>query len=567
MYTKLFFSVLISLLFNRLVAQQLVKDIRPGSYGSGPGGLIAHNGYVFFTADTTKTGNNSKLWRTDGTSEGTILLSPNNIDYGAQFHKKAIANGFLFFAATHPVYGFELFKTDGTVAGTSMVKDIFVGPNSSMVSELFAFNGNVYFKAKDGWDNTELWKSDGTAEGTVMVQDIRPGQYGSVDNTSNGETGSCFAVLNNELYFSAWDGSSAFLHDLWKTDGKVASRVKTSSNGSFARSPKNLITFNGNVYFSAYTLEGGNNFEGAELYMSDGTDEGTHLVKNINPTKYQDSSPDNFTIANNTLFFAAYDGVNGRELWKTDGTEEGTVLVKDIYPGSPGSMISPIVPFVSYNNSLYFSALYKEGAISYGGELMKSDGTNGGTVLVKDIYPGAENSYPNYFCEVGGDLFFSATNTLGAELWKTSGTNAGTSMVKDLNTIKAQMMAPSSFPFSLVNLGGVLYFSASNGLSGSELWKYDKSSVSSIEDLTTSDKDVFRLFPNPTNGNFQINNLNDSFEHVELKIINLLGNCVYQYTLKDIDNKIDISFLPSGIYLVEIKSDSTFFYQRLTLEK
>ena len=95
MYTKLFFSVLITLFFNRLVSQQLVKDIRPGSYGSGPGGLIAHNGYVFFTADTTKTGNNSKLWRTDGTSEGTILLSPNNIDYGAQFHKKAIANGFL----------------------------------------------------------------------------------------------------------------------------------------------------------------------------------------------------------------------------------------------------------------------------------------------------------------------------------------------------------------------------------------------------------------------------------------------------------------------------------------
>ena len=76
-----------------------------------------------------------------------------------------------------------------------------------------------------------------------------------------------------------------------------------------------------------------------------------------------------------------------------------------------------------------------------------------------------------------------------------------------------------------------------------------------------------RLFPNPTTGNFQINNLDISFEKVELKIINLLGNCVYQYTLKDIDNKIDISFLPSGIYLVEIKSDSTFFYQRLTLEK
>ncbi len=567
MYTKLFFSVLISLFFNRIVAQQMVKDIRPGSYGSGPGNLITYKDLVFFTADTSVMGNNSKLWRTDGTSEGTIMLSFNNLNIGGKFHKKTVANGFLFFGATDPIHGYELFKSDGTVEGTYMVKDIFVGPNSSMVSELFAFNGNVYFKAKDSWDNMELWKSDGTAEGTVMVQDIRPGQYGSVDNTSNGETGNCFAILNNELFFSAWDGNSAFSHDLWKTDGEVVSRVKTSSTGKFGVYPQNLITFNGNVYYAAYTLEGGNNYEGVELYMSDGTDEGTHLVKNINPTKYQDSYPDNFTIVNNTLFFAANDGINGKELWKTDGTEEGTVLVKDIYPGSPGSMISPLVPFVSFNNNLYFSALYKEGAISYGGELMKSDGTNDGTVLVKDIYPGAENSYPNYFCAVDGDLFFSATNTLGTELWKTSATNAVTSLVKDINTNKAQIMAPSSFPFSLVNLGGILYFSASNGLSGSELWKYDKSNVSSIEDLTTSGKAVFRLFPNPTSGNFQINYLDASFENVELKIINLLGNCAYQFTLKDIDTKLDISFLPSGIYLVEIKSDSNFFYQRLTLEK
>src|SRR5262245_14321839 len=36
---------------------------------------------------------------------------------------------------------------------------------------------------------------------------------------------------------------------------------------------------------------------------------------------------------NGTLLFRADDGVTGTELWRTDGTEAGTVLVKDIVPG------------------------------------------------------------------------------------------------------------------------------------------------------------------------------------------------------------------------------------------
>ena len=38
-------------------------------------------------------------------------------------------------------------------------------------------------------------------------------------------------------------------------------------------------------------------------------------------------------MVGDTLFFAANDGVHGTELWKSDGTEAGTVLVKDINPG------------------------------------------------------------------------------------------------------------------------------------------------------------------------------------------------------------------------------------------
>src|SRR5882672_7057292 len=78
------------------------------------------------------------------------------------------------------------------------------------------------------------------------------------------------------------------------------------------------------------------------------------------------------------LFFAASDGVSGVELWKTNGTDVGTVLVKDINPG-PGN--SAPLGFTVFNGALYFAA--NDGASGF--ELWKTDGTPGGTLLVKDI--------------------------------------------------------------------------------------------------------------------------------------------------------------------------------------
>jgi ELWxxDGT repeat protein len=49
------------------------------------------------------------------------------------------------------------------------------------------------------------------------------------------------------------------------------------------------------------------------------------------------SSPANLVVSNGQLFFTADDGVNGIALWKTDGTEDGTELVKDIDPATPAA--------------------------------------------------------------------------------------------------------------------------------------------------------------------------------------------------------------------------------------
>src|SRR5262249_56684002 len=109
----------------------------------------------------------------------------------------------------------------------------------------------------------------------------------------------------------------------------------------------------------------------------------------------------NFANVGGTLFFTAASPGLGTELWKSDGTAEGTVLVKDINPGSASS--TPLL-LTNVGETLFFRA--SEAAT--GGELWKSDGTAEGTVLVKDINRGSEGSFPRGLTEGGGMLVVAA---------------------------------------------------------------------------------------------------------------------------------------------------------------
>jgi ELWxxDGT repeat protein len=134
-------------------------------------------------------------------------------------------------------------------------------------------------------------------------------------------------------------------------------------------------------------------------------------------------------------------------------------LVADINPGSVGSNPGPIVVL---NNTLYFAA--DDGV--HGSELYKSDGTAAGTVLVKDINPGSGSSSPDNLTAVGNTLYFSADDGVhGRELWKSAGTAAGTVLVKDINPGSA-----SSSPNNLIAMNNKLYFGADDGTHGDELW-------------------------------------------------------------------------------------------------
>ncbi len=422
--------------------------------------VAVFNGKVYFAGITTTTG--SELWATDGTDAGTVLIQDIRPGNGSSEPRKfAVFNNTLYFFASTTAEGAELWKSDGTNAGTVLVKDIDPGSQSSYNANqtyFFASNNILYFDANDGTHGTELWKTDGTNAGTVMVSDINPGAGSS--NAAN------FTTLGTSVVFSANDGV-AHGTELWKTDGTTAGTVLLDdiANGGSGSSPQQFVPFQGKVSFIASAAGKFN------LFTTDGTTAGTVLVKAFGLGSIPILT--NAVIISNKLYFAAITTTNGFELWSSDNTTAGTALFKDINPGTGSSspiILPDFFPLLSggtgdihtslFNGKIFFIA--DDG--THGSELWITDGTDAGTVMVKDINPGSGSSMADniswFYTSTG--LYFAATDGSGGdELWKSDGTEAGTSLVEDINPGSA-----SSNPmFLYLYVNSNVFFTAMDGTS------------------------------------------------------------------------------------------------------
>ncbi len=169
-----------------------------------PLSLVAFQGAVYFFAETGDPAQPRGLWRSDGTASGTRLLKaidpPHSDTSGDNYLEPQLTpvGGQLFFRANDGVHGTELWKTDGTAAGTAMVRDIAPGPRHSHLDDLTAAGGKLYFGANDGEHGYELWQSDGTAAGTRLAADVVFGPA-----PSNPEQ---LLATEGKLFFTADDG-------------------------------------------------------------------------------------------------------------------------------------------------------------------------------------------------------------------------------------------------------------------------------------------------------------------------------------------------------------------------
>ncbi len=281
-----------------------------------------------------------------------------------------------------------LYFTNGTSAGTVAVYKgayFFEGELRRIISSKIGASYLFYSLNKGG----TLSKSDGTVAGT---SDIR----------TNFSAGTTAVMMQNLLYFSGSDNLSG---SLWKSDGTTAGTVPVKNTALVIDV---LFALGNKLLLSASESSGSTEKIGRELWVSDGTDQGTRLLKDIFPGVNTSGSapapnqslPRLFTqVGNKAVFVANDDGVNYR-MWVTDGTEAGTILLQ---PDRVG--LSPRYLGINAKDGILYFVRKIEGKTW---ELWGTDGTPGGTQKV-DLGSIQDASALNYLLTDDGFFYINGT--------------------------------------------------------------------------------------------------------------------------------------------------------------
>ena len=379
---------------------RLVRDLCPGNCSSNPFGPNLLGSRLLFGADD---GSGAEIWKTDGTAAGTARIS--NFAPGEVLDSLAgaVVGSRFVFRIPGPE-GRELGSTNGTAAGTRLVRDINQNDlGGSNPSGLMPLGDEVFFFARDGSGSPGLWKSNGTEAGTLRVAPFEPVEPDQVRS----------AAAGGLLFFRGRN------NQLWRTDGTEAGTFQLGVQ-LCCNSPE-IVGVGGTAFFVVLENEG---LGPAGLWASDGTVAGTRRILH---DRFGPFYPFELAAFQGKLYFAASDPLHGpeRELWVSDGTDAGTVLVKDIHP-SGGS--NPWLLTV-HAGRLWFFANDGE----HGVELWSSDGTAAGTALAIDLAPGPDSFNPHLLVSLGDRLLILEAKGFYSGIWVSDGTAAGTRLVGTRN--------------------------------------------------------------------------------------------------------------------------------------
>ncbi|GAB3510281.1 3-coathanger stack domain-containing protein [Emticicia fontis] len=365
-------------------------------FGSNCTGIYAGTNKIIFSSVEDIY---NRLYISDGTPAGTILIHQNSSLKYSNFIEN---NGFIYFT----IGGNSLWKTDGTSAGTVLVK------NNISVSNFYSFNNTLYFVGYSSATGYELWKSDGTAEGTNMVVDFGSGAEHGIQPTSK------VIMHQNTLYYNL--NYSIIKFDMLTQTTTVFVTLINSFNQY--KTPEDFLIKDNDLYVIAVGLIDGN------LYKYNlSTTTLTRLRENGSISFF-----DELTVYNGNVYCSGLYG-----LIKSDGTINGTVGVSGTYDSNNYYFnINSIKNGKVFNSYLYYLR-YKVVGGKYFYALWKTDGTPGGSSIVKE-YPNVvkNNNYINdKFEEAQGKLFFYINDGVnGREVHKSDGTTSGTGIIKNLGT-------------------------------------------------------------------------------------------------------------------------------------
>lgn len=446
-------------------------------------------------------------------------------------------------------------------AQVNLVKDINPGTGNSSPAGLFVFDGKIYFAADDANaavdHGKELWVSDGTSAGTVLVKDLNnsssnstPGNFFSLNDKlyftaltktwiTDGTEGNTVEALASGIYFPQGDNSLVYYSNtvsgntLWSYDGTTNAAVADNGATDEKISGGNLIVFNNKVmcYMEA------NAAIGIELYEYDPATGLFTLIKDITGDD-GNSSISNFTILGGKLYFEALGG-----LWETDGTTNGTVAI------ASASSLTGVNNLYAWNSLLFFEG---------------DDGTNGDqlyvynpadetTTNISNISGTNSNHDPSDYCPYNGYLYYRGedSNDTDGHLFRTDGTTIAQldSKVKDVDEI--------------VVLNNILYFEGEDAsdteTTGNELFSFDPATIPTAIGDEVKENTII-VFPNPSYGTINVNGLESA--QAEYNIYSLTGQCV----AKGLVNNKQITFNQKGLYVLQITDGTQRLVKKISVK-
>ncbi len=522
-----------------------------------------------------------------------------------------------------------------------LIKDIdttFAKSGVSQTSPLFSVGNKVYFAGSTAGTGMELWVTDGTGFGTSLVKDVRPGTLSS--------TPTIYQELNGNIFFNVNTGASS--RELLRTDGTEAGtfRIKSIDVDRFFAPKLNSVMFKNKLWLTTSKTTGS-----GDLYFSDGTENGTKLFTGSDTTKPLITNATILAVTDSVIYLKGEVTTSGLgvELIKTDGTLQGTKVIKDFVEGSMGSESNDL-GFHNNPKEIYVIGFSEKlnPPVKIGTELWKSNGNAEGTGVIKNLnLPNGWNQVPVYnytMFTYNGRMYynnFNENNYNYFNLWSTNGTEQGTlkfeadsgfislgfteyngemyylngAQSHDLwrtdGISKRFLYKTGSFREknavvkTFIHNDKLLYFytdltndknfsdlieiskdtakSLVNDFAGFEnIYDIEKFGSSFILKLKTTDKGIelyrltfttsttelqavqsLTLFPNPSTGDITI----DSPEHGVLKFYNLMGQQVFQQQIAQIGKILVSPNLPSGSYEVVLNATSKQYQNKLIITK
>lgn len=409
----------------------LVKDINPTG-DTYPKTFIPFRNQLFFFADN---GQNRTLWKTDGSMENTTIVKdiyPGEGGVGSIYHDShwIIANNAIYFTVSQNDNSHnELWKSDGTAAGTVLVRHF----DGHYIDRISTFNGKVYFTLFDELRGEgALWWSDGTEAGTKLIE----GTFSHMR---------FLFEFDNSLYLIAQGARSGDPTNIWKV------HADTMTPAFFVDRLESIILYQDAIYYGSVNA----------LWKSDGTQDSAEKI-----VQYEyNQNISELTVLNDILYFTV--GVN--TLWMTNGSTDGTVQIDAVSFGTHSLM--------AHNNRIYFATHNRGDGVQIG----STDGTANGTVLYPP--PTETADHISDLTPFDGFIYFFVSEGNAIELWRTDSVGNEATQIMTI-TPDVRQTDFQECPCMAV-VGNNLYITAQTA-EGVELWAIPAEQTATVTPTATN---------------------------------------------------------------------------------